>query len=730
MNVMDRPMFRAAGGGASKFPDLSGDGKITQKDILIGRGVIEKQEGGGIGAMMPAGDMAMMPDQMTPQMMQEPPMDPLAQDVLMAREEGEKIGLDYLAETMGGIDMAANTEELINAIRGNDRPLEARVAELATFVGEADARQTPESVLTMVQPTIMMSEEGAIDSGVGGLIAQVIGDTEMEADMSQGVGALMAQGQPEPMAAPQQFAEGGAVKKFQGGGSAFQQYYDQYLPLYENLLRDSQEDRDKDRGLALARAGFQLASGRDAKGRNIAGSGLLSNLASAGETLIGDISTLEREKRKEDTAARTLALQSAFATQTAEQQAQRDLTGKLFESQLRRQEKLLDVLSGPPKVIGERETIFGTPIKQYGLPSVDEKGNVTYKAITAEQAAQLGLPTVDTSVGQSLAPTSPVPIGQNPDQSRIVTAQPDLAAAYAANEMTPEQQSTFEDQIQNAFPFEREKGSVVFKTPISSGVVETVALRLAQGHQVGLRSEYLDEIRRVAEETAERDPTFLGGLYNLAKSGDAEVETRLRDAGLIVDEPTIEDDLADVTSQIADLDIREGIGPFNAVVRNIGGKIDKVFNFLTLGAVDPGFSTGTDNIEVFETLGGLATQNLLLLLDAIEGKENVRLEEELRSTITDVRRRQYDTPAQLLASFRASRRYNDQVQNLLLAESRKPDISSEESKTIRDSLVKIGAIGQELDVVINQLIPLAGEPSNTGQRANLSSFRRRQQPQR
>ena len=627
MNVMDRPMFRAAGGGASKFPDLSGDGKVTQKDILIGRGVIEKQEGGGIGAMMPAGDMAMMPDQMPPQMMQEPPMDPLAKDVLMAREEGEKIGLDYLAETMGGIDMAANTEELINSIRGNDRPLEARVAELATFVGEADARQTPESVLTMVQPTIMMTEEGAIDSGVGGLIAQVIGDTEMEADMSQGVGALMAQGQPEPMATPQQFAEGGAVKKFNVGGGAFQQYYDQYLPIYENLLRDSQEDRDKDRGLALARAGFQLASGRDAKGRNIAGSGLLSNLASAGETLIGDISTLEREKRKEDTAARTLALQSAFATQTAEQKAQRDLTTKLFESQLRRQEKLQDVLSGPPKVIGERETIFGTAIKQYGLPSVDEKGNVTYKAITAEQAAQLGLPTVDTPAGQSLAPTSPVPIGQNPDQSRIVTAQPDLAAAYAANEMTPEQQSTFEDQIQNAFPFEKEKGSVVFKTPISSGVVETVALRLAQGHQVGLRSEYLDEIRRVAEETAERDPTFLGGLYNLAKSGDAEVETRLRDAGLIVDEPTVEDDLADVTSQIADLDIAEGVGPFNAAVRNIGGKIDQVVNFLTLGTVDPGFSTGTDNIEVFETLGGLATQNLLLLLDAIEGKENVRLEE-------------------------------------------------------------------------------------------------------
>ena len=31
-----------------KFPDLSGDGKITQKDILMGRGVIKKAMGGGV----------------------------------------------------------------------------------------------------------------------------------------------------------------------------------------------------------------------------------------------------------------------------------------------------------------------------------------------------------------------------------------------------------------------------------------------------------------------------------------------------------------------------------------------------------------------------------------------------------------------------------------------------------------------------------------------------------
>ena len=37
--------LRMKDGGAT-FPDLSGDGKITQKDILMGRGVIRKKAGG------------------------------------------------------------------------------------------------------------------------------------------------------------------------------------------------------------------------------------------------------------------------------------------------------------------------------------------------------------------------------------------------------------------------------------------------------------------------------------------------------------------------------------------------------------------------------------------------------------------------------------------------------------------------------------------------------------
>ena len=38
--------------------DLSGDGKVTKKDVLIGRGVIEKKKGGMVGYMVSKGIFA------------------------------------------------------------------------------------------------------------------------------------------------------------------------------------------------------------------------------------------------------------------------------------------------------------------------------------------------------------------------------------------------------------------------------------------------------------------------------------------------------------------------------------------------------------------------------------------------------------------------------------------------------------------------------------------------
>ena len=43
-------VMEAKKGGSAKFPDLSGDGKVTQKDILMGRGVIKRKKGGPAAA--------------------------------------------------------------------------------------------------------------------------------------------------------------------------------------------------------------------------------------------------------------------------------------------------------------------------------------------------------------------------------------------------------------------------------------------------------------------------------------------------------------------------------------------------------------------------------------------------------------------------------------------------------------------------------------------------------
>ena len=43
---MMMPGGMKAGGSASKFPDLTGDGQVTQADILKGRGVTKKKNGG------------------------------------------------------------------------------------------------------------------------------------------------------------------------------------------------------------------------------------------------------------------------------------------------------------------------------------------------------------------------------------------------------------------------------------------------------------------------------------------------------------------------------------------------------------------------------------------------------------------------------------------------------------------------------------------------------------
>jgi chorismate mutase len=72
-----------------------------------------------------------------------------------------------------GLDSAEDIEDVINAMRGDDLPLSERYSELAELVGPDDAKKTPESVLTVLQPTFQILQAvpdgGIAEAPMGGV---------------------------------------------------------------------------------------------------------------------------------------------------------------------------------------------------------------------------------------------------------------------------------------------------------------------------------------------------------------------------------------------------------------------------------------------------------------------------------------------------------------------------------------------------------------------------------
>jgi len=303
MSVLSRPMFRQAGGPAEPMP----------QDMGPEAAMLQEAEAGA-----------------------------------MAR--GQELGAQYAQDMMQGIDQAQSTEDLINALRGNDNTLDARRSELAGFVGQDDANQTPESVLAMVQPVIMMTEEGMMDSGIGALVQQLVGDVEMTTDsgaptdMGMGVGSLMAAGAQEAPT-PQNFRYGGEVAHLQRGslpfataptspslsmmsgptdlasenvlsfGDTVKSKYEDLLPLYQEILGADQESKDATKAQMLfdvAQGGLALAAGVPG-----AGSSFVSQLAGAAAPVAASIqqrgAALEQDRRGIKQGALGTAMQQALS---------------------------------------------------------------------------------------------------------------------------------------------------------------------------------------------------------------------------------------------------------------------------------------------------------------------------------------------------------------------------------------------------------------------------------
>jgi hypothetical protein len=304
----------AAGGEAvpNKFKGFS---KLPESvQMQMNPSLAKKYQQGGIASMM---DPASMP-QGDPMMGGQ--MDP-AQIAMMEAEaagqaQGEQIGAMVGEQTMMGLDQAEDFQGAIDALRGNSAPLEARYQELAGFVGDQDAMQTPESVLAMVQPTIMMTEQGAVDSGIGQLMQQITGNVEMETPdgqptaMAEGVGSLMGVGQ-QP-AEKKLLADGGAVGLVPAYQSAGEVSYDDILKRFQAVSGDPQARKDalqSDILFNIADRGLAFAGGVDPRtGENMAGAPLLSQLGRAGAGLGATIGEKLASNRALDQQLRTAAL--------------------------------------------------------------------------------------------------------------------------------------------------------------------------------------------------------------------------------------------------------------------------------------------------------------------------------------------------------------------------------------------------------------------------------------
>lgn len=269
------------------------------------------------------------------QQMGNAPQTPAALAEAMGQDfeaQAQEAGAKYADDMMSALDGAQTPADAINALRGKDLPIEAYYEELSQIVGEDDAVQTPESVLALIQPTVMMmgtDEEGGLES----MFSAFLEDAEMVGDMAGGIaGQLDAQQQGAGQAPIQRFRDGGEVIK--GGTTGIESlygrskidinkeapvndlrsYYEQALPMMSEIIGTSDEDRKRSKAnlwFALAQSGLQLAAGRRADGSNMADQSFASQLAEAAMPL-GPAFSAEAEKlAAKDRDARTAALNMA-----------------------------------------------------------------------------------------------------------------------------------------------------------------------------------------------------------------------------------------------------------------------------------------------------------------------------------------------------------------------------------------------------------------------------------
>ena len=303
------------------------------------------QQGGVVPSQtrLPPAQM-MAPQMMDPQMMDPSMMDPQMMDPSMLPPGATQQVVGNLMEQEGAaltdgimsqVDSAQDYEELMNAIRGNELPIGDRRRELAELVGAPDAEQTPDSVLTLVQPTLsLVDAQGGLDSLMQEQANIAMEDgTGAPTPMAGGLGSMLMAGQPEE---PVQMAYGGLVRKMANGTPAFpdkpegslnpytkidnkdfRTMYESMLPTFMEAAGTPDKNLQKTQAYAsLAGAGLRLAQGSRQPGATF-----LGDLAGAFQPVPGELTAIASQGSEQEAAARMQAA-GLSAQMTVEQQKQ------------------------------------------------------------------------------------------------------------------------------------------------------------------------------------------------------------------------------------------------------------------------------------------------------------------------------------------------------------------------------------------------------------------------
>ena len=242
-----------------------------------------------------------------------PPIDPNSVDINQAAQGAMQQGIDpamlegmltQYADGMGDLEDAEDYETVINSIRGDELPMEQRYAELSEIVGLEDSQATPESVLTLLQPVMLMA---AVDQGIGGLAAQEM-SAPIEGPLAEGIMSTVNMGAPEAPVqvpggpAPVNFNQGGPVVYMQAGGDPrLGQIYQDKQSVYGDILgmADQEAEFADQQKMTKAQMLFDVAQG--ALGFATAGDRNMSpaeRLAQSFQPVLGNISARAGELQK------------------------------------------------------------------------------------------------------------------------------------------------------------------------------------------------------------------------------------------------------------------------------------------------------------------------------------------------------------------------------------------------------------------------------------------------